>query len=188
MTSVNVTYFEETGPANTDAVLKAACTRAEELGIDTFVVASTRGCVGVKAAEAFTGKKVVVVTHCAGFDAPNIHQLTEENRRRIQELGAVVCTATHGLGGIGRAVSLKSNASQLDDIVADTLRLFGQGMKVACEIVAMAADAGLVRTDQEVIAIGGSGEGADTAIVVQPVNVHNFFDMKVKEVLCKPRL
>jgi len=73
--------------------------------------------------------------------------------------------------------------------VANTLRIFGQGMKVACEIAGMATDAGLVRTDESVIAIagtGGAGRGADTAVVVQPANVHNFFEMRIREILCKP--
>jgi hypothetical protein len=61
-------------------------------------------------------------------------------------------------------------------------------MKVACEIAAMAADAGLVRTDEEIIAIGGTGRGADTAVVIQPEYTHRFFNLKVKEIICKPRL
>ena len=188
MTSIAATYFEETGAANTDAVLAIVQKRAGELGIDTIVVATTSGATGVKAAEAFSGKNVVAVTHYTGFNAPDDQQLTEENRARLNELGATVHTATHGLGAIGRAISRKMETAQADDIVANTLRLFGQGMKVTCEIVAMAADAGLVRTDQEVIAIAGSSSGADTAIVAQPANVSDFFDLKVKEILCKPRL
>ena len=50
----------------------------------------------------------------------------------------------------------------------------------------MAADGGLVRTDEDVISIAGTHEGIDTAIVLKPVNVHNFFDLKVREILCKP--
>ena len=63
----------------------------------------------------------------------------------------------------------------------------GQGMKVVIEITVMAADAGLVRTDEDIIAVGGSGRGADTAVVLRPVNSNDFFDLKVKEILCKPR-
>jgi hypothetical protein len=59
-------------------------------------------------------------------------------------------------------------------------------MKVACEVAVMAADAGLVRTDEDVIAIAGTGRGADTALVLRPVNSQDFFDLKVKEILCKP--
>jgi len=67
-----------------------------------------------------------------------------------------------------------------------TLRLFGQGTKVAVELPLMAADAGLVRTDEDVISIGGTGRGADTALVIQPANSFNIFDLKVKAVICKP--
>jgi hypothetical protein len=73
-----------------------------------------------------------------------------------------------------------------EEVVANTLRMFGQGMKVVCEITLMAADAGLVRTDEDIIVIGGTGRGADTAVVLKPVNSEDFFDLKVKEILCKP--
>jgi hypothetical protein len=75
----------------------------------------------------------------------------------------------------------------VDEIMAHTLKVFGQGTKVACEIVLMAADAGLIRTDEEIITIGGTGSGADTAIVVKPAHTHDLFQLKVREVLCKPR-
>jgi len=61
-------------------------------------------------------------------------------------------------------------------------------MKVACEITLMAVDAGLIRTDEDAIAMGGTGKGLDTALVSRPANSPDFFDMKVKEILCKPHL
>jgi hypothetical protein len=63
-------------------------------------------------------------------------------------------------------------------------------MKVTCEIALEAADAGLVRSDEPIISIGGTGrwKGSDTAIVVSPVNSNLFFDIKVHEIICKPRL
>jgi hypothetical protein len=72
--------------------------------------------------------------------------------------------------------------------MAFTLRTFGQGTKVAIELSLMAADAGLVRTDEDVISIGGTGKGADSALLLQPANSANFFDLKVKEVICKPAM
>ena len=54
--------------------------------------------------------------------------------------------------------------------------------------VLMAADSGLVRTGEDAISIGGTGHGADTVLVLRPANSHNFFDLKIKEILCKPRL
>jgi hypothetical protein len=76
----------------------------------------------------------------------------------------------------------------LGDVIANTLRVLGQGMKVVCEIALMAADAGLVRTDEDIIVISGSGRGADTVVVLKPVTSTDFFDLKVQEILCKPHL
>jgi hypothetical protein len=60
-------------------------------------------------------------------------------------------------------------------------------MKVICEMAAMASDSGLIRTDEEVIIIAGTGKGADTAVVMQPAHSQDFFDMRIKEIICKPR-
>ena len=79
------------------------------------------------------------------------------------------------------------NSYEIGIIIANTLRMIGQGMKVAIEISIMAADAGLVHGDEDIIAIGGSGGGADCAVVLKPVNSNDLFDLRVKEILCKPR-
>ncbi len=76
---------------------------------------------------------------------------------------------------------------ELGEIMASTLRIMGDGFKVAIEVAIMAADAGLVPVDKDIISIGGKGQGADTAIVLKPVSSNNFFDLRVREVICKPR-
>ena len=183
---VQTVYFDEIGEANTDEALRIAKKRAKELGIKTIIVASTRGVTATKAVEVFKGMKVVVVSHFTGMREPNVQELTDDNRRKIERKGGVVLTTAHAFSGIGGAMRKKFNMYLLGDIIASTLRVFGQGMKVVCEIALMAADAGLVRTDEDVIVIGGSGRGADTAVVLKPVNSYDFFDLKVKEILCKP--
>jgi len=177
-------YFLEKGPVCTDKMLETAKEVAEKRGIKSIVVASTRGATGVKVSEIFKGYNVVVVTHSTGFHEPNTQELTEENKDKIIANGAKTLTTTHAMGGIGRAVRRKFDTVQLDEIIANTLRVFGEGMKVAIEIVLMAADSGLIRTDEDVISIGKY----DTAIIVRPANTQNFFDLKVKEILCKPLL
>ncbi|NLZ38638.1 MAG: hypothetical protein GX893_03415, partial [Firmicutes bacterium] len=62
----------------------------------------------------------------------------------------------------------------------------GQGVKVSVEIAVMALDAGLIPYGEDIIAIGGSGRGADTAIVVQPAHAKDFFAGKIREIICKP--
>lgn len=184
-----IVYFENPGGENTDEVFLIVKQRAEELGIKKIVVASTSGATAVKALEAFSGFKVIVVSHTAGFKEPDTQEFTEENRKIVESKGGIILTTTHAFAGISRATHRKHNMTALGELIADTLRIFGQGMKVACEIPMMAADSGLVRTDEEIISIAGTGKegrGADTAIVLKPVNTHDFFDLRVKEILCKP--
>jgi len=187
MLEVQSIYFLKPGSVNTEETLKVAKRRAEELGIKSVVVASTSGETGLKALKVFANDRVVVVTHAAGFPTPDVQELTQANKSAILEKGGMVLTATHAFGGVGRAVRRRFNTYQVDEIMANTLKVFGQGTKVACEIVLMAADAGLIRTDEEIISIGGTGSGADTALVVKPAHTHDFFQLKVREVLCKPR-
>ena len=181
-----IVYFEKPGVENTEEVLRIAKQRAEELGIKTIVVATTIGDTAVRAVEVFEGMKVVAVTHYTGIREPNYQELTEENRRKVENKGGIVLTTTHAFTGIGGAMRKKFNTYLLGDVIANTLRTFGQGMKVVLEIAVMAADAGLVRTDEDIIAIAGTGRGADTAIVLKSVNTLDFFDLRVKEILCKP--
>jgi hypothetical protein len=181
-----IVYFPQPGSQNTDEVLRLARLRAKELGIKSILVASNTGDTAVKAVEVFKGTRVVAVSHFTGMRGPNIQEFTEENRQKVVSAGGTVLTTTHVFSGLSRAMRKKFKMYLFEEVVANTLRLFGQGMKVACEIALMAADAGLVRTDEDVISIGGTSQGADTAVVLRPVNSEDFFDLKVKEILCKP--
>jgi len=181
-------YFEKPGSANTEETLKLAKERAEALGIKTVVVASTVGDTAVRAMEVFNKSRVIAVTHVTGMRQPDTQEFTEENRQAVESKGGTVLTTTHSLGGLSRAMRNKYNMSVLGEVIADTLRIFGQGIKVVCEIAMMAADSGLVRTDEDIIAIAGSGRGADTAVVMKPANTHDFFELKIREILCKPHL
>jgi len=180
--------LETTAELDAQSLLDAVKKRAEELGVKTILVASTKGETGVKVAEFFRGYNVVVVTHSTGFLGTDVQELTDENRARILKAGGKILTATHAFGGLGRAVRRKFSTYQSDEIVANTLRIFGQGTKVAVEIALMAADSGLISLKENVISIGGTGRGADTALVLKPANVQDFFDVKVHEIICKPWL
>jgi len=181
-------YHRQPGKENTQKTLEIAAQRAKELGINTVLVASTAGETGLLAARIIQAAKVVVVTHSTGFLKPNFQQLQPDMRNRIEEAGAQVLTCQHALGGVGRAVRKKLNTYELEEIMAYTLRIFGEGTKVAVEIALMAADAGLVSTQEPCISVGGTGQGSDTAILLQPAHAQNFFDVKILEILAKPRL
>lgn len=180
-------YFGESGSGKTDETLRLAKERAEALGIRNIIVASYTGKTGAKASMIFKGYNLVIAAGVVGFREPNLNRMESDNRAIIERNGGKIFYSTHAFGTLGRAVHRKFGPIQIDEIIAHVLRLFSQGVKVGCEVSCMAADAGLIRTDEEAIAIGGSGGGADTAIVVKPSNTHTFFDMRVKEIICKPR-
>jgi hypothetical protein len=186
--SVQTVYFEEPGKINTERTLHIALERARGLQIEQIVIASTGGYTALEAVEVFKDYNPIIVTHSTGFSNPNEQEMPLETRKQLEHMGATVLTCLHSFGGIGRAVRKKFKTYELDDIVANTLRVLGEGAKVGCEIVLMAADAGLINTENDAISISGTGRGADTALVLKPANTQNFFDLKVKEILCKPRL
>jgi hypothetical protein len=180
-------YFAEAGPQNTAVTLEAARERAETLKIGKIVLSSCTGKTAFTALDLFGNDfSLVVVTHSTGFQKPDYQELSEKDRDRLTKRGAAVLTAQHAFGGVGRAFRNKTGTYQMDELIAYTLRTFGQGTKVAVEIALMAADAGLIRTDEDVISIGGTGQGVDTALVLKPAHTQNFFDLKVKQIICKP--
>ena len=182
-----ITYFEQRGKANTEQVLALVKERAAELGIRDVVVPTVGGTVALQACEHLAGLHLVVVTHSFGFAEPGRQQVPAEVLAEIRSRGADIFTGTHALGGIGRAVRRKFGTYQVDEIIAHTLRLFGEGVKVAIEIAMAAADAGLISPQREVISCGGTGHGLDAALVLRPAHVQDFFDLEVLEIICKPR-
>jgi hypothetical protein len=196
MMESKIVYFEKPGVENTDEVLRIAKQRAKELGIKAIVLASHSGKTGIKAVDALKDLKVIIITHSVGFRGPNLDEFLAENRKIIEEKGGFVHTATHVFGGINRAmrqgeIPQCAETYVVGDIAATTLKCFCQGMKVCVEIAAMATDAGLVPTGEEIISIAGTGArggGCDTAVVLTPANAHNLFDTRINEILCKPRL
>jgi hypothetical protein len=169
--------------------MEAVSRRAGDLRIERVLVATNTGKTALDALEVL-GKeiKIIAVSHVTGFLKPDHQEMSEESRRELESKGITVLTCQHAFGGVGRGIRNKLSTFQVDEIMAFTLRTFGQGTKVAIELSLMAADAGLVRTDEDVISIGGTGKGADTALLLQPANSANFFDLKVKEVICKPAM
>jgi len=185
-TEKNVVYFQMAGKQNTDTLLKVVKEYVEREGIKDIIVASTTGETGAKAAKIFEGYNVVVVTHCFGFQKPGENELKKEFREEILRSGAKIFTGTHALSSVERAVRKNFGTIEPLELIASTLRLMGEGTKVCVEITLMAADAGLIPVDRDVVAIAGTGRGADTALRIKPANTGRFFDLKIREVIAKP--
>lgn len=179
-------YFKEAGKQNTDILLRFVKEYLEKGNVKDIVVASTTGETGVKASKIFKKYNVVIVTHCFGFREPGKIELQEEYKKEILANGAKIFTGTHALSSVERAIRKDFGTIQPLEIIANTLRLMGEGTKVCVEITLMAADAGLISVDRDIIAIAGTGRGADTALRLRPANTARFFDLKIREVIAKP--
>jgi uncharacterized protein len=178
-------YWKEKGSANSEQTAEKALARAGELGIGQIVVASNSG----KTAALFVGKgpEITCVTHHVGFTKPGVDEMDPAVRIKLQKNGVKMLTTTHLFAGIDRALRNKFQGIHPAEIVATTLRMMGQGFKVCLEISVMALDAGLIPYGEEIIAVGGSGRGADTALVILPAHSSQFFDTRVREIICMPR-
>jgi len=166
-------YFAEPGPENTDEVLKAVARRIGEGGVKTVVVASTSGRTSVKFAEALKGKaEVVAISH---------EKMNPKLKDEVVRLGGVAADETH----------LPLHKRGMND-VRKAFRTMGQGFKVAVEVILIATDKGLVAPCRDVIGVGGSEEGADTAIVARSTTTREIFSddtakkLEVREIIAMP--
>lgn len=180
-------YFEKAGKENTLTALKIAKEEALKRNIKYIVVASTTGETGIEMANILKGSgiKLVIVTHNTGFSQEGIQEFNTENKKKIEKMGGIVYIGTMVLRNLGCAIRNKLQYSE-QEIVNATLRMFSQGIKVCVEIVAMAADAGLIAFE-DVIAVAGTGRGADTVCLIKANSSNKFFDIKIREILVKPR-
>ena len=195
-------YYEKPGKEHTEKTLKIARDAAKERGIDTVLISSTTGWTALNALKVFGGSdlKLIFVTHQTGYREPGVQLMPPETRQKLEKAGAIVYSGTDVLTGgvevgMGRQRPPKSSPQEgrlpsivppVSTLVANTLRMFSQGVKVCAEIAMMATDAGLVPTGEPIISVAGSHAGSDTAMVLSPATSNRIRDMKLHEILAKP--
>ena len=188
---VETVYFESGGKHNTEVTLELVKEKALEHNIKNVVVASIRGYAAEKALEVFSDVDIkLAIVGCNGCDACPL--FSEEIKTKVENKGHKVIFAPEGSIPYPPEVEL-------------AYRRICEGMKV-CVFVAMAvAEAELVPSGQEIIAVTGTGwkgyekgGGSDTAIITQalksreffsyePLEIHKLKGRKIKEIMCKPR-
>ncbi len=166
-------YFRKPGPENTEAVIEAVARRLEGERIRWVVVASTSGKTGVRFAEALKGKAdVVAVSH---------ERMRSKLKEEIGRLGGIALDETH----------LPLHKRGMDKI-RNTLYTLGQGFKVAVEVILIAADEEIIKPREDVIGVGGTGRGADTAIVAKATTTKDILGadpkdrLEIREIIAMP--
>jgi len=183
--------FDLPGTENTGKTINIAIEEAKKRQISHVVIASNTGdsvfALMEEAKRQSYNGRFVCVTHVYGFTESGKNELSDENRSKLEEQGVRVCTAAHALSGAERSLSRKFQGVYPVEIIAHTLRMFGQGTKVCVEVAAMVLDAGLIPHGVPVMALGGTVRGADTAAILTPGYTNAVLDTKIHEILCKPR-
>ncbi len=181
--------LEKAGKENTEVIMTLAKENAELLGVSSIIIASTWGGNAREALKVFDPKSVnlVVVTHNANFTPGTPQEFDEKLRKEIIEKGGKVITGTLAFSGVQSALNKQYNAFDLSGLYARLLRdNFGDGVKVCIECVLMACDAGVIQPEEKVLAIAGSGTGADTLCLIKAQTSRLFGKLKVMAILAKP--
>ena len=178
-------YFQESGKQNTLKTVELAINTARNKNIQNIVVASCSGDTAKYFVNA-NDLNVICVTHANGFEKSGENEMPDGVRKELMDAGIKVLTTTHVLSGAERGISRKFGGVYPVEIIAHTLRMFGQGVKVCVEISVMALDAGMIPFGESIIAVGGTAEGADTAVILKPSHANSIFDTRIEEIICKP--
>jgi len=183
-----VEYFETPGKANTERCIELLVEEVRA-GREHVVVASTEGDTGAAVARALQGSQanLVVVTHSVGFSKPNVDEFNAEHRQAIESAGGRVVTATMPTHAIETALMKQHQGVYPAYLIAQALRRFSEGTKVGVEISLMACDAGAVPEGADVLTLAGTGRGADTLLLIRPAATKRFLELRVLEILAKPR-
>jgi len=183
-----IVYFTDKGPSNTGRTIECAVACCREQSIAKIVVASSSGETALKLRKmADPACEVIAVTYCAGSRFADKVEAFNANRQKVEKAGIKIVRGIHALSATERTFENKYGAKFIPlNLVSDSLRMFGQGMKVCVEIAIMAAEHGFVTPSEEIVVLGGSGTGADTAVVLQPAFAAKMFDLKIQQILCKP--
>lgn len=181
--------FEHAGQQNTPAAARIALQTAMERDCP-IVAASTMGVTAdallTAAEEAGWHGQIVIVRGCSSKNRKGVNLMKGEVRDNLVSRGAVIVTAAHALSAGERALSTSFKGVYPLELMANTLRIFGQGTKVCVEAAVMALDADALPYGVPVVALGGSHRGADTALLLTPSYSASILDTVVHEVLCKP--
>jgi len=200
-----VHYFESCGPANTDVTLDAVMERAKEGDVRAIVVASMSGRTAIEAAERVRSAGLEVKIVCVtgppsweqyGYEIPLIKP---EERARLEQLGVVIVDQVEepfrevAFHNWWEKRTVEVPRPEADLFWMALICVGGHGFRTAIEVIFMAVEAGTVKAGERVIGVAGTGEGADSAIVMKATKFRGAVGedpdkrMKVEEILAMPR-
>ena len=166
--------FDEPGSANTESVIQAVSDKIDDTGIKTVVVASSTGKTVIQFAKKLKKKAKIV--------AVSWKKLPAEKTQELKSLDITICDFANylPLHQVGK------------DLVRNTFYTFGQGMKVCAEVALIVVDKGIIPSGKDIIAVGGTGGGSDTAAIIKATSTADMFGpdlqkrLEIREIFAMP--
>lgn len=185
-------YFGKAGARNTEATLALVKERVELLRTRHVVVASSTGNTALQLAKLLDGRVQSIVHVALPSTRPgeraHKYLLVPETVEAERALGVVILTATSPImANVESAITERFGGIGPAELISHVFYCFSQGIKVGVEIALMATDAGLIPPDEEIITVAGTDRGADTAMVLRSTYSREFFKLRIREIICKPR-
>jgi hypothetical protein len=190
-----VYYLDEPGEKNTKLVIEAVSQRLEVSGIRTVIVASTSGETAVAFARSLKGKAELICVSEAPYRREWGEEwpcLKQEFKQELEGLGVTIIDKAPYIFHNSVLEAAKWPSAFPERLVKETLYSFGQGMKVAVEVALTGVSCGYVTPYEDVIGVGGSSKGADTAIVLRATYPASLFDkdpakrLEIREIIAMP--
>lgn len=184
--------FDKAGRENTEYTLKYAVWKAARIQAPAIVLPSNSGSTGELAVQ-MAGKigyqgQIVVVRSVSKAVLSGGNKMSPEMKAQLEAAGVKVVSCAHALSAGERGISAKFKGVYPLELMAATLRTFGQGVKVAFECAVMALDTDAIPYGVPVVSLGGTAAGVDTAIIITPSYSETILDTKIHAILCKPNL
>ena len=171
----SIVYFSERGKSNTEQICRIVSERLKAGDIGAVCVATSTGSTALAMAKAVAQAVPVYAVNFQKATWDRHSRPDADIQKQAEELGAVFMpdepTAKY--------------VREVPDHSADSLRLLGQGMKVAVEVVMQSVDVGSIQAGANVIGVGGSSRGADLAIVARAAGSDDLSKLWVSEILAK---
>ncbi|NLN84333.1 MAG: hypothetical protein GX138_08315 [Firmicutes bacterium] len=180
--------FAKPGAENSQKTVEIAIEAARQRGVKRLVVSSSSGASADLLAPYLDEFEIVVIGQVTGFRPDGQNPMSQEKRQELRQKGFEVYHGTHVLSGAERAFSGRFQGVYPVEVMAYTLRMFSQGVKVCVEIATMALDGDLLQAGEDIIALAGTRRGLDTALYLQPAHAQKITETKIHEILCKPRV
>lgn len=197
----NVKYFEKPGKQNTKATMEAVHSYLQKgHQASAVIVASVSGQTALRALKALTDFSVRIVCVTGSPSWQNYPQykfplIPKKMQTRLEKSGVIIVDSAPSslTDTVEFSFARYGFRSPTWMFVETLLAVGGYGLKTAVECILMATDGGYIAPFKQVLAIGGTGKGADTAILARASFSSTLFSSNsqkrfiVNEILAMPR-